>query len=343
MSKFHGMMRVQQPAVGGPRAGSTAVQSEIALDGSPGFAAAVPDDGYRWWYLDAFSHDGRQGLTLIAFIGSVFSPYYAAARRRGPVPAERHCSLNVILYGPDRKRWAMTERGEGALRRDAATLRIGPSSLDWDGATLTVRVDEVTVPIPGRLRGRIRVSLPPATGPCHALDAAGQHRWWPAAPGAAVSVAMERPDLAWEGGGYFDCNAGTVPLETTFRGWHWCRATHTDGTSTVVYDTQALNGEGTRLAFRFDRSGHPTVQPPLPEVALPPTPVWRVGRRARSDPGQTATVLRTFEDTPFYARSKLGLTLGGERVVGMHESLDLQRFDRRWVQALLPFRMPRRA
>ncbi len=33
--------------------------------------------GYAWWYVDALSDDGRHGLTLIAFIGSVFSPYYA--------------------------------------------------------------------------------------------------------------------------------------------------------------------------------------------------------------------------------------------------------------------------
>jgi carotenoid 1,2-hydratase len=30
-------------------------------------------------------------------------------------------------------------------------------------------------------------------------------------------------------------------------------------------------------------------------------------------------------------------------VVAMHESLSLDRFMRPWVQAMLPFRMPRRA
>ncbi|HBM14153.1 MAG TPA: carotenoid 1,2-hydratase, partial [Rhodospirillaceae bacterium] len=28
---------------------------------------------------------------------------------------------------------------------------------------------------------------------------------------------------------------------------------------------------------------------------------------------------------------------------GVHESLNLDRFNKRWVQVLLPFRMPRRA
>ena len=43
-----------------------------------GFAQPVPDSGYRWWYVDGFSECGRFGVTVIAFIGSVFSPYYFA-------------------------------------------------------------------------------------------------------------------------------------------------------------------------------------------------------------------------------------------------------------------------
>jgi carotenoid 1,2-hydratase len=31
----------------------------------------------------------------------------------------------------------------------------------------------------------------------------------------------------------------------------------------------------------------------------------------------------------------------GHDVTAMHESLSLDRFDSRWVQTLLPFRMPR--
>ena len=42
----------------------------------------VRPGGYAWWYVDALSDDGQHGLTIIAFIGSVFSPYYAWARAR---------------------------------------------------------------------------------------------------------------------------------------------------------------------------------------------------------------------------------------------------------------------
>jgi carotenoid 1,2-hydratase len=39
----------------------------------------------------------------------------------------------------------------------------------------------------------------------------------------------------------------------------------------------------------------------------------------------------------------LSSRLLGEEVNAVHESLSLDRFRTRWVQTLLPFRMPRRA
>jgi carotenoid 1,2-hydratase len=53
--------------------------------------------------------------------------------------------------------------------------------------------------------------------------------------------------------------------------------------------------------------------------------------------------LRTLEDTPFYNRNVVATQIGGERLTAMHESFDARRFAAPWVQALLPFRMPRRA
>jgi carotenoid 1,2-hydratase len=53
-------------------------------------------------------------------------------------------------------------------------------------------------------------------------------------------------------------------------------------------------------------------------------------------------VLATLEDGPFYARSRIAADIAGERVEGFHESVSLQRFAARWVQCLLPVRLPRR-
>ena len=115
------------PAGSGERAGGPGFGTGLA----PAFDIPVAPGGYAWWYLDALSDDGRHGITVIAFIGSVFSPYYARARRRaGSAGADplNHCAVNVALYnrgaGGARggQRWAMTERGHGQVQRDAHNL-----------------------------------------------------------------------------------------------------------------------------------------------------------------------------------------------------------------------------
>jgi carotenoid 1,2-hydratase len=52
------------------------------VNGEPCFNQVVPHGGYLWWYVDAISDDGIHGITIIAFVGSVFSPYYAWANQK---------------------------------------------------------------------------------------------------------------------------------------------------------------------------------------------------------------------------------------------------------------------
>ena len=208
----------------------------------PGFDRPVPRDGYAWWYLDALSDDGRHALTVIVFVGSVFSPYYAGARRRGDGDPAHHCAVNVALYGAGGKRWCLTERGRGQLARDATRLRIGPSAVRWERDVLIVDVDEVTVPWPSRIRGRITVHPSALTGHTAVLDAAGRHRWSPVAPRARVELRLQHPDLAWNGDGYLDSNAGEEPLERGFRCWDWSRASLRDGAA-LLYDVVALGNQ----------------------------------------------------------------------------------------------------
>jgi carotenoid 1,2-hydratase len=270
----------------------------------------------------------------------VFSPYYAAARRRGRGDPEHHCALNVALYGRP-NRWSLTERGRGALRRDAATLAIGPSALHFDGTSLTIDIDERGMPLPHRLKGRLKVHFEALNATAFRLDAQGLHRWWPIAPFARVDVALESPDLRWSGHAYFDTNDGAAPLEHSFRHWHWSRATGTSAT-TVFYDVTECDGRTSSLALRIGRDGSLAAVEAPPEVSLPPT-MWRVSRTTRAGPGRPVAITKTLEDAPFYARSLLATHLDGQPATAVHESLDLERFDRRWVQMLLPFRMPRRS
>lgn len=234
----------------------------------------------------------------------------------------------------------MTERGRGSLQRSPSALVIGPSSLSWDGTALTVEIDEVAVPLPARLRGRVRLYPDALTEHAVDLDVDGRHRWWPMAPCARVEVALERPALTWSGAGYFDTNTGDEPLERAFTTWNWSRAALRDGAA-ILYDVNRRGGGRLGVAIRCDRSGAVEEFDAPPMVDLPAT-LWRVPRATRVDPGRAASVRETLTDAPFYARSVLSTQLLGEAATAVHESLSLDRFQAPWVQMMLPFRMPRR-
>ena len=324
-----------------------AAQTPLAGKGLS-FADPVASGGYRWWYVDAFNAEKTAGMTLIAFVGSVFSPYYATARRHPPADPENHVSLNAIFYGPDRKRWALTERGRPELRREADLFQVGPSQISLADNVLTFEIDEWCVPIPSRLRGVVRVRMRHQNAECLPLDDQGLHRWWPVSPVCDVAVELEKPGLSWQGTGYLDSNGGTVALESSFRNWHWMRVHRRDETGTVYYDSQLLDGAWRGLCLQHGDDGRVLSVTQDSEPALdnlPPTTVWRMGRAVRSAalPGSASTQITTFEDTPFYARSALSPSVQTDISSVMHESLDLERFSSRWVQTLLPFRMPRRA
>ncbi|NVZ09862.1 carotenoid 1,2-hydratase [Allochromatium humboldtianum] len=286
------------------------------------------------------SDDEQYGLTLIAMLGSVFSPYYAWSRQRGNADPLDHCALNVALYGRRGKRWAMTERGRAALQRDRTNLVIGPSHVHWEGDALVIDIDEISTPIPSRLRGKVRVHPTGINGRDFALDAAGRHRWWPIAPLARVEVDFTHPGLSWKGTGYLDSNRGSEPVERAFQGWDWSRA-ELKHEAAILYDTRARDDQGAHLALRFDANAEVDEFALPPRAPLPTTSVWRIERGIQCEAGDEPRVVATLEDTPFYARSVVETRLLGRRATSVHESLCLDRFSTQWVKVLLPFRMPR--
>jgi carotenoid 1,2-hydratase len=231
----------------------------------------------------------------------------------------------------------MTERPRGAVNRAPNLFTVGPSNLSWDGESLVIRINEIAVPIPRRLRGTVRVVPTAITRQTFTLNESGSHRWWPIAPCARVQVALDQPHLRWQGDGYFDMNCGDAPLESGFSDWQWSRGATRDG-AIILYEAERRDGSRADLAITFDPHGRMQSFEPPPLHKLKHTG-WRVGREVRSE--DTASVFRTLEDAPFYARSVVSASMLGEPVTLMHESLSLNRFKMPVVQAMLPFRMPR--
>ncbi len=271
----------------------------------------------------------------------MFSPYYKLARRRtGVADPENHCALNVALYGPG-GRWSMTERGRRSVWRSEDRFAIGPSEAAWEDGGLTIRFDEVCAPVPKRLRGVVRLTPARLLDRAFAIDGGGRHEWRPIAPVARVEVACEAPALSWAGEAYFDCNEGREPLENAFRSWSWGRARTRDGAA-ILYDVESKRSGPLRLALAIDGAGNflPTPTPPLSAL---PRLLWGMPRAVWADAGAAPRLEATLEDAPFYARSRVSTRIAGEDVALMHESLSLDRFAMPVVQAMLPFRMPRRA
>ena len=235
----------------------------------------------------------------------------------------------------------MTERGRAAVRRDADSLAIGPSSVRWDKTALTFEIDETTVPIPSRLKGVVRVFPEFLAERVLPLDDEGSHHWWPIAPRVRVEVDFSQPAVRWNGYGYVDSNFGDVPLEKSFSRWDWSRA-HLTAETAILYDVTTRTGNGRTLALRFDAAGNVSEFEPAALRKLP-RGSWGIERTTRADAGHAVRISRELESAPFYTRAILASQVLGESAAAVHESLSLDRFQAPWVQAMLPFRMPRRA
>ena len=254
--------------------------------------------------------------------------------------AENHVALNVALYGEQGRRWTMTERSQASLQRSASELVLGPSRLQWDGQSLLIDIDEIGVPLPQRVRGRVRVWPRGLADFTTALDDGGRHRWGPIAPCARVEVDLQQPGAKWSGEAYLDSNEGDEPIDRPFTEWDWSRAAMKDGSTAVIYDVRQKAGADRVIARRFMRNGTSEEFAPPPRQALPRT-AWRLNRSMRTDAGAPAVVEQTLEDTPFYVRSVLQSGLLGERVTSVHETLNVPRVVALSTRLMLPWRMPR--
>ncbi|MEM6729285.1 MAG: carotenoid 1,2-hydratase [Pseudomonadota bacterium] len=284
------------------------------------------------------SDDGTRAISIIAFIGSVFSPWYAWSGRRDP---HNNVCINVATYGRG-GRFTMTDRGRSALRQSEDTFTVGPSSLRWTGSELIIDVDEVgSPPLISRVCGQIRLTPSALTDVEMPLTEDGAHVWRPFAPTARIKVDLEAPGWQWDGHGYFDANFGTRALEQDFAFWTWARFPKADG-SVCFYDAERLDGSklATGIAFGSDGSARAiSSPPPLKRFSRS---LWAVRRETRADPGYKPHQVKAMLDAPFYTRSAIRTRIDREETVGVHEALDLKRFRSPLLKPMLAVRVPRR-
>lgn len=284
------------------------------------------------------SDDGQSAVVLIAMLGNVFSPRWAAARARGEaVRSLDFSAVNLALHTPGPSAWVMTERSAAAVSRSPDGLAIGPSDVRWEGDDLVADIRERSAPWGGRVRGRIRFRPDVRTATQVDLDGKGRHLWFPHAPVGRVEVTFDEPRVRFEGHGYFDANAGSEPLEEAFASWSWSRFA-TDDRIALAYDVVLRDGSARSRGVRVDRTGET-----LPFDSGAPTSLGRslfgLRRPVRVERGAAVRLVRTLEDGPFYTRSLVSTTLDGRPAVGMHEAVSLDRFRAPWVRFLVPFRM----
>ena len=321
----------------------------------------VRPGGYAWWYFDALSDDGTRALSIIFFVGSVFSPDYAARLRRGePARAEEHVAVNVALYDRGRRvAWAMSEYDHRALAGDDENVRIADSSIErLPGGGVRLVLRERTAPflltlagLGGRLEGTVELTPhAPAMEPIELATGKEAHLWQPRLPRARARVNFTRPDFAFDGIGYHDFNRGDGRLERAFSSWSWARF-HDAERTTILYALHERERPARALVVdaRDDRPASARVASLLPEGERRrapwglPLPRWFAlesdGATLRCSAG------RLYEAAPFYARYAATLSeqsrAGVREITGVGEYLDLDRFASRGIQFLLRFRTRR--
>jgi carotenoid 1,2-hydratase len=296
--------------------------------------------------VDAVSDCGSYALSVIAFVGSVFSPYYHWAGRRDP---DDHVAFNVALYRRGRNAWAMTERGKASLERDDRHLKIGASRMELQPGRLMIHFDEMALPWPGqrllprRITGDIEISAESECDAAFALDPEQAHVWSPRLPRARAVVRSQAfPGGGWTGHAYHDVNFGCRPVEQDFIGWDWARGVDRDSGETVIlYDAELQDGRRQRLAMRFGDDGVPAMFD-MPSAKRLPRGFWGVGGSIACDEKAEPAIVQRLEDSPFYRRSLVGARIVGHPIVMVHETLDCRRLAHPLVRLMLPFRMPRR-
>jgi carotenoid 1,2-hydratase len=283
---------------------------------------------YRWYYADVTA--GEHSAVFIFMVGSLFSPRYSVAARRGGLPRE-HCAVNFALYHRgSRQHWVLSEY-RSMEQESAYQLRIGRSTLSYSGEKVLMEVDERTAPWGRPVKARLVLEPVTPVGDEVQLVPGLPHWWQPVAPRTRALLEVDTEGVRAEGVGYHDTNHGSEQLGMRLSGWHWSR---THGTHQTVVDYLLPNGVApVRVTaapgrVQCERGPHGEV-----------LPTWRTGwglqvpRHLRAG-NIVVGAPRLLESSPFYAR----VEAHHEGLNTLGEVADFRRFHSPLIRWMAHFR-----
>lgn len=229
--------------------------SSIAAD-NLAFSSSIKDDlwhsqkhdkAYEWWYFDALSDDGREGVIIVFLDNFVYSPRYNQESMR--ITGGERCPAVSFTYFRDGRAVykATTEFHYSDFRasEELPEVQIGDSGFVMESAgygsgyLVTVRAS-----LPGSRTLEAKFEwLSVESDLCPGVDRSeeSRHIWNMVAPRSDVTGRIsvrstsdgEFESINFRGTGYHDHNLDNRWLAKTVRDWHWGRAHFAD--CTVVF------------------------------------------------------------------------------------------------------------
>lgn len=292
---------------------------------------ALPDTAgaYRWFYADVTA--GPFSAVCIFMLGSLFSPRYSVAARRGGRPLE-HSAVNFALYHEGvRRLWVLSEYPRAELE-SPGRLRIGRSTLTYSGeGTVRMDVEDSTAPWGRPVRASLTLRPMTPVGEVVRLMPDLPHYWQALAPRARARLEVPSLGVEADGLGYHDTNHGDELLGARLSGWHWAR-THGEGETVVDYHlpdgVPSLRVVAREAGVRCER-----------EVAHEARPTnmtgWGLRVPSRLHAGnQLVGEPRLLESSPFYAR----LEARQGTLDSLGEVADFRRFHSPFIRWMAHFR-----